>query len=63
MARVFTISFPFMHERHTAMVTIREEQNGESTCCVKLFNPELHTIIPEGKFSFTPSDTALPPQI
>jgi hypothetical protein len=63
MARVFTISFDYRNERHTAMVTLSEAQSGLSTCHIKLFNPALYHLLPEGKISFTSSDTTLPPQV
>jgi hypothetical protein len=63
MSRVFTMSFDCRNERHTAMVTMWEEQSGLFNYQIKLFNQELYHLIPEGKISFKSSDTTLPPQI
>lgn len=63
MARVFTISYEFMSQRHIAMVTMSEALINVVQYNIKLFNQDLYSIIPDGKISFTSTDNALPAQV
>jgi hypothetical protein len=63
MARVFTISFDFLKERHIAMVTVVEDQTNNTVYNIKLFNENLYSIIPDGKICFSAAEKALPAEV
>jgi hypothetical protein len=51
MARVFTTSFEFNHQRYQAIVTILSKGD-QLNFNVRLLDPELHEIIPEGVIDY-----------
>jgi hypothetical protein len=52
MARIFTISFDFRHQHHTALVTSGCGTNGSTNYTVALTDEELQHMLPGGKVSF-----------
>lgn len=52
MARVFTTSFEFNHQRYDAIVTITT-QNDQLCFQVKLLDVDFHHLIPNGMVAYT----------
>lgn len=52
MARVFTTSFEFNHQRYDAIVTITT-QNDQLSFQVKLLDVDFHHLIPNGMVAYT----------
>ena len=63
MGRVFTTMFEFKGEQHVAVVTVCEEQPGQTDYKVRLMNKEFYHFIPEGIINFTSNDSSLPHSI
>lgn len=51
MARIFTTSFEFNHERYDAIVTVMV-QDDQLNFHVKLLNDESHSLIPRGEIRY-----------
>lgn len=61
MGRVFTTIVEFNGGQHVAMVTVSDKQGEQKNIQVQLFNKELFSLIPEGKFVYSNNDNALSP--
>jgi hypothetical protein len=55
MARVFTTSFEFNHQRYNAIVTIITS-NQQLNFTVKLLDTDLHHLFPNGEIAYTGAD-------
>jgi hypothetical protein len=55
MARVFTTSFEFNHQRYQAIVTIISKGD-QLNFNVRLLDPDLHDIVPEGVINYSGID-------
>jgi hypothetical protein len=60
MGQVFTVMFDFRDDRHVASVTVCNVQLDKPVYYVRLFNPELHKIIPGGRFRYSSGDDSMP---
>lgn len=52
MARVFTTSFEFNHQRYDAIVTVFTQDN-QLSFHIKLLDVDFHHLIPDGVVSYT----------
>ena len=55
MARIFTTSFEFNHQRYDAIVTVITN-NQQLSFNVKLLDADLHQLFPDGEITYTGTD-------
>jgi hypothetical protein len=55
MARIFTTTFEFNHQRYDAIVTVTGEEN-KVNFSVKLLDADLHDFLPNGQISYHGQD-------